>query len=166
MQVIAAVVEFSGREGGRNWDEEGRVLPQGGTCFRRGGDGGASRWPTVAHFPGKPSHCAEEFIFLPSYPDAQAPKSMVSFPTGTRRASPQSPSVGAPRLPRSELRIGLRRASRFICSLQRRASGSRAFESALSRVFDKPCRLRALTSESILSQMGTMEWNEKLILNQ
>lgn len=33
-------------------------------------------------------------------------------------------------------------------------------------VLDKPCRLWALTSESILSQMGTIDWNEKLILNQ
>lgn len=33
-------------------------------------------------------------------------------------------------------------------------------------MLDKPCRLWALTSESILSQMGTIDWNEKLILNQ
>lgn len=33
-------------------------------------------------------------------------------------------------------------------------------------VLDKLCPLWALTSESILSQMGTIDWNEKLILNQ
>lgn len=72
---------------------------------------------------------------------------------------PAVPALSAPH--RSAAREPL-----YLQNLQRRASGSRVFESALSRMFDKPCRLRALTSESILSQMGTMEWNEKLILNQ
>lgn len=38
--------------------------------------------------------------------------------------------------------------------------------SALPRSVREPCRLWALNSESILSQMVTIDWNEKLILNQ
>lgn len=57
------------------------------------------------------------------------------------------------------------RARAFICSLLNSPLLVLFPSSALPWRLDKPCR-QALTSESILSQMGTIDWNEKLILNQ
>lgn len=53
-----------------------------------------------------------------------------------------------------------------ICSLFSSPSPLPSLRAPRGGVLDKPCRLWALTSESILSQMGTIDWNEKLILNQ
>lgn len=81
-------------------------------------------------------------------------------PTPSARREARARARGAPGLrrpPREQLLFAVSLALQFPFFSLRAPCGG---------VLDKPCRLWALTSESILSQMGTIDWNEKLILNQ